>query len=84
MVQLFISEYDAIFEDKLHVNKQIQQNILDNIQSRILDIDDDLIYYNKIYKIDNDFLIKFKIANLLQKRDMLEKDFFRYSFLLKI
>ena len=83
MVQLFISEYDAIFEERLRVNKQIQQNILDNIQSRILDLDDDLIYYNKIYKIDNNFLTKFKIANLLQKKNVLEKDFFRYFYLLQ-
>lgn len=83
MVQLFISEYDAIFEDRLHVNKQIQQNILDSIQTRILGIDDDLIYYNTIYKIDNSFSIKLKIANLLQKKNVLEKDFFRYVYLLQ-
>ena len=83
MVQLLISEYDAIFEDRLHVNKQIQQNILDSIQTRILGIDDDLIYYNTIYKIDNSFSIKLKIANLLQKKNVLEKDFFRYVYLLQ-
>ena len=82
MVQLFISEYDAIFEDRLRVNKQIQQNILDSIQTRISGIDDDLIYYNTIYKIDNSFSIKLKIANLLQKKNVLEKDFFRYVYLL--
>lgn len=83
MVEIFISEYDAIFENKLCVKKQIQKNILENIKYRISDIDDDLIYYNKIYKMDNDFLTKNKIENLLLKRNVLEKDFFRYFYLLQ-